>query len=69
METIEVEQNRTAGASLSDLPVVTPDEMGEHGFPYNVPTELTEAQGNEVERIIARGAPDWVRKLRESSGR
>jgi hypothetical protein len=55
--------------SLSDLPTLTPEELRGLGFPYDVPIELTADQGREVERILARGAPEWVRKLRQRSGR
>lgn len=55
--------------SLANLPFVSPDDMQDHGFPYNVPTELTEAEGREVEQIINQEAPEWVRELRARVGR
>jgi hypothetical protein len=65
----EAERDDAAAMSLSDLPVITSEEMIGHGFPYDVPTELTEEQGEEVERTMARGAPGWVRKRRKRSKR
>ncbi len=34
-------------------------------FPYNVPMDLTEDEGRQLEVILAKGAPEWVLSLRK----
>ena len=38
-------------------------------FPYNVPTELTEDEWEQLKRILAEGAPEWVLDIRKELGK
>jgi hypothetical protein len=37
------------------------------GFPYDVPIELSAKAGEEIERIIADGPPEWVRDIQRQA--
>lgn len=52
--------------TLLELEFSSSDDMEDAGFPFDVPDELTESQGRDLSRVIARGVPDrdWVEAVR-----
>jgi putative addiction module CopG family antidote len=60
----ELTQPAADELSVADLPFTASEEMQHAGFPFNVSEDFTSEQGKEIEAIMARGAPEWVRALR-----
>lgn len=54
---------------LADLEFASAHEMADFGFPFSVPDDLNEDEAREFERILAQGAPAWVREIRTKLGR
>lgn len=60
-------QQSQAVTALLTLDFSEPDD--EDSFPHSALRSFSQDEGSEIERILARGAPDWVRERRQQLGR